>query len=127
MCRYTWIYVSTLHTKCIHDFKVAINIAISNYVPRYAFTIRCIDDFIIYIGKILYISHFISYMLHVATDYVPSYERTSIANVRMIIWCYATYIHLRFTWRYWSKHLFLARHCIINCNFSHRYRCLHVL
>ena len=126
MCGNTRINISTLYTKCIHYFKIAIDITVCNSIPRYTFTIRCIDDLIIYISKVLYICYFIAYMFHVATNYVPCYEGTCIANMRMIIWCNTTYVHLCLTWCYRIKHLFLARHSIINCNFSHRYRCLHI-
>ena len=125
MCRYTWINVCTLYTKRIHYFKIAINITVCNGVPRYTFTIRCVDDFIIHISKVLYICYFIAYMFHIATNYVPSYERTCIANMRMIIWCNTTHIHFSLAWCYRIEYLFLARHSIINSNFSHRYRCLH--
>ena len=121
MSRYAWVYIGTFYTECIHYFKIAIDITISNYVPCHAFTIRCINNLVVYISEVLYIRYFISYMFHVATNYIPRYKRTSITNMRMIIWCHTTNIHLCFTWCYRSKYLFLARHCIINCNFSHRY------
>ena len=121
MCRYAWVYIGTFHTERIHYFKIAIDITISNYIPCHAFSIRCIYDFIIYISEVLYICHFISYMFHVATNHVPCYKRTGITNMRMIVWCYTTYIHFCFPCCYRRKYLFLARHCIINCNFSHQY------
>ena len=126
MCRNTRINVSMLYTKGIHYFEIAVDITICNSIPRYAFTIGCIDDFVIHISKVLYICYFIAYMFHIATNYVPSYKWTCIANVRMVIWCNTTYVHLCLTWCYRVEHLFLARHSIINCNFSHRYRCLHL-
>ena len=125
MRRNTWINISPLNAKSIHYFKIAIDITVCNSIPRYTLTIRCVDDFIIYISKVLYISYFITYMFHVSTNYVPSYERTCVANMRMIIWCNTTYIHFCLTWCNRIEYLFLACHSIINCNFSHRYRCLH--
>ena len=85
MLGYTRINMRTAHIELIHYFKVGVNVAVADIIPLYALFIGSVDNLVINIGKVLYMGYVIAFVLQEAADNVPGYERTRIANVRMVV------------------------------------------
>ena len=97
MLGYARINMGTAYIQFIHYFKVGIDVAIADVEPLYAFFVSGVDDFVIHIGEVLYMGYIIALVLQEATNYVPSYEGTGIANVGMVVGGNAAYINIGLT------------------------------
>ena len=86
MFRHAGINVSAFYVQLVHYFIVRINVTVANVKPLHAFLVSSVDNLIVDISEVLYVSYVIAFVLQEATDNVPSYERTSVANVRMVVW-----------------------------------------
>ena len=62
------------YVQLIHYFKISVDITSADVAPLHAFLIRCVDDFIVNIGKILHMQNVIALMLQKTADNVPCYK-----------------------------------------------------
>ena len=119
MVRDAGIDVGAAYMKLIHDFKISLDIAVSNHVPRHAFFIGFTDDLVIYIGEVLYMGHIIAFMFKEAMDNVPHNERTGIANMGMVVRRDAADVDAHLPRMKRNEFLFFAGHCIIYTDGTH--------
>ena len=87
-----------LNVEFIHYFKIRFDVFIGNIAPLHTMFISSANNFIIYISKVLNVFYFIAKMTEVTFNNIPSNEWTSIANMRMIVWCYTAYIDAYLSW-----------------------------
>ena len=93
----TRINVSTFYVQLVHYFIVRINVTVANVKPLHTFFVSGVDDFVIDISKVLYVSYVITFVFQETTNNVPGYERTSITNVRMVVRSNTANVDIRFT------------------------------
>ena len=63
MLGYTRINMCTTNIQLIHYFKIGINVTVADIKPLHAFFISSIDNFIINVGKVLYMGYIVAFML----------------------------------------------------------------
>ena len=85
MFRHAGINVSAFYVQLVHYFIVRINVTVANVKPLHAFLVGSVDNLIVDISEVLHMGYVIAFVFQEATDNVPSYEGTSVANVRMVV------------------------------------------
>ena len=93
MLRNLRIKVSMLNIQLIHGLKVALDVAVGDYLPADPLCICRLDDFIIHISEILDVLYFKATLPEIAFDDIPGHKRTGIADMRVIVWRNAADIH----------------------------------
>ena len=101
--------MSPAHVELIHYLKIGIDVTVADIVPLHALFISSIDNFVVYIGKVLHMSNVVALMLQKTADNIPGNKGTGIAYMGMIVRRYAAHIDISLTGIDRYKFFFLLR------------------
>ena len=105
-----------IHT--VHIFFTLCNVTFGNLIGCHPFFDGFFDDLIVYICKVGYIIHIISFVFKISPDRVEYDHWSGISNMDKVIYGRPAYIHLYLSFFQRYKFFFFLCHCIKNLHFS---------
>ena len=111
-------HIGTAHIERIHRPEIRGDIAIGDLLPRHALTVRRVDDFIVYIRKVLNVAHTIALAREIAPNDVPRDKGAGVPDMRIVIRRHAAAVNADFPLFERPEFLFPACHRIVNSKHS---------
>ena len=99
-----------IHT--VHIFFTLCNVTFGNLIGCHPFFDGFFDDLIVYVCKVGYIIHIISFVFKISSDRVEYDHRSCITDVDEIVYGRSAYIHLYLSFFQRYKFFFFLCHCI---------------
>ena len=116
MAGYPGINLHTTDIQLIHHLKIRFDVTAADITPLYTLRIRCIDDLVIHVSKILHMQHIVPFVFQETVDHIPGHKGAGVADMRMVIRGYAADINARLPRIHGNKFFFFACHRIVNFN-----------
>ena len=82
------------HVEVAHHGIVGIRVFLRHLISRHALTFRRRNDFVVNVGDILDMLHFIAAIREVTADHVHCHEQAGMADVRLALRRHAAHVHL---------------------------------